>query len=630
MKAITKKSSLPLRKMKVPVESGLHLAGQALHIFSRVPLAIQLLYYIGTLPFVLAFLYFWFDMSQSAYAHTRLFLWTALLPLLFIWMKCWHAVYTDTLYNWLYEREQLHYGFRNVMRLIAFTSIIQPLGFILIPISMLLGLPYMTALFFFQDILISGESAKKGLLARCMDSYRASSQHSGQGLSVIWLLSPVQLGAALFTVCGIIFLSKFFGAEAATAGNSTLFLGMVFFMVGIITTLLSPFGLLLGIGLTTLALMIPYLLDSVFGVATIFSHGWMTLILNTSFVTVVYSLVYLLLDPLMKIATVMRRFQFNSRGSGEDILFELKSMHQRSRVTGTLLVILLLAGVVLPLNNSWAQQPESGRTPDIEVVSELSSGGGSGAELDVALDSTLQETRYTWRMPRKLNLEKDESKGLPAWLARYMNKLEDIQEMIKNWLEDLFDRKESELGKRPWAFNLKAGEALFYILLIAVFGILVVMLVRWLRVRRTLMEVNEVVEPKLPVNIHDHSVSAQDLPPDEWLELAATLIASGDYRAAVRALFLGVLATLGELGFVTLRSYKSNRDYRCELELRARRRTDLLDSFNSLSRVMECSWYGYTTVTPEMWRQYKSRCAGLRRECEPDSDRNGAGEDHEY
>jgi len=630
MQEITKKRGFSSRKKRAPVESGLQIAGQALHVFSRVPLSIQLLYYIGTLPFVLAFLYFWFDMSQSAYAHERLFLWTALLPLLFIWMKCWHAVYADTLYSWLYEREQPHYGFRNIMRLIAFTSIIQPLGFIVIPISMALGLPYMTALFFFQDILISGGASKKGLLSRCLDSYRASSQHSGQGLSVIWLLSPVQLGVALITVCGIAFLNKFLGVEAATAGNSTLFLGMLFFQMVIIITLFSPFGMLLGVGLTALAFMIPHLFESVFGVTTIFSHGWMTLILNTSFVTVVYSLVYLLLDPLMKIATVMRRFQFNSRGSGEDILFELKNMTNRNRVTGTLLVSLLLAGVVIPFNSSWAQQPESGRTPDVEVVSELSSGEESGAVLDAALDSTLQQARYTWRMPRKLNLEKDDGKGMPAWLARYMKKLEEIQEMIRDWFDKLFGRRGSEFGKNQWGFNLIAGEVLFYILLIAVFGILTVMLLRWLRVRRALMEVNEVVEAELPVNIHDHAVSAQDLPPDEWLELAATLIAAGDYRAAVRALFLGVLATLGELGFVTLRNYKSNRDYRCELELRARRRIGLIDSFNCLSRVMECSWYGYTTITPEMWSEYKSRCVGLRRDCEPDSDRNGSGEDYEH
>jgi len=609
----------PRRKSEMPVQSGLQMAGEALNIFGRVPSSLHLLYYTGTLPFVIAFLYFWFDMSQSAYAQERLFVWSLILPFLFVWMKCWQTVFVKELDGWLYERASAKYGLRGFVRLIVFNAIVQPAGFVVLPLAMVFGLPFMAAAFFFQDVLLSQNLYQEGVLARCAESLRAARQHSGQGFMLIWLLSPWQLGMGFVAVYFLVFLNKYLGVEVATGGDSTLlFLGMAFQVIPLACAV-SPFGTLLGIGITTLAFSIPYLLENILGIETSFSHGWQAMLFNTSFVAVVYFMVFMILDPLMKIAMVLRRFQYNSRSGGDDILLTLKEIAHKGGGAALLVPAAFLALLLAPLQ-SRAQEPMAE-----SAAGEISQSGvllmQEAERLDAALDSTVQQPRYTWRMPRTLELDKSK-KEMPGWLERWKAYIQSIQDKIFNWLEDWINRKDRSSSKGFWNFNMGAAEIIFYLLLVVTVGVLTVLLLKWLRERRSLMVAQTKGEVKTPVNVHDQSVSPDDLPPDEWLELAASLVAAGDYRAAVRALFLGVLSKLGERDFVTLRSYKSNYDYCRELELRARGRQEVIDAFRWLRRLMECTWYGYVPVTVEMWRDFQTKSADLRRDCEPRADQS--------
>ncbi len=602
------------RKKELPVPGGLQMAGEALNIFGRIPPAVHLLYYTGTLPFVIAFLYFWFDMSQSAYAQERLLLWSLLLPLLFVWMKCWQSLSVTELYNWLYERERLPYTLRGVVRLIVFNAMVQPLGLIVLPAAMVCGLPFMAASFFFQDVLLSRTHYQEGVLTQCAESLRAARQHSAQGFMLIWLLSPWQLGMGLAAVYLVVFLNKYLGVEAATGGNSTLlFVGMAFQVITL-ACVVSPFGALLGIGITTLTLSVPYLLENILGVETPFSHGWRAMLFNTSFVAVLYFLVYLILDPLMKIAMAMRRFQYNARSGGDDILMALREISRRGG--GAALLALTFSALLLaPLSGRAQEATAPGAAAGEVSVHEGVRGIQAAGALDAALDTTLQQPRYTWRMPRTLELDKTK-KEMPGWLERWKAHIQSMQDRMTKWLDDWLTRRDRDSQKGFSALNVGVAEGLFYLLLVIAAGVLTILLLRWLRERRTLMAATPTATLKTPVNVHDHTVSPDDLPPDEWLELASRLVAAGDCRAAVRALFLGVLAKLGERDFVTLRPYKSNDDYGRELALRARGRQEVVEAFRWLRRWMECTWYGYVPVTMEMWRDYHFRSATLHRGCD--------------
>jgi hypothetical protein len=69
-------------------------------------------------------------------------------------------------------------------------------------------------------------------------------------------------------------------------------------------------------------------------------------------------------------------------------------------------------------------------------------------------------------------------------------------------------------------------------------------------------------------------------------------IAKGEFRLAIRALFLASLAHLGERDFLSVAKHKSNLDYERELMRRARSREPLRQSFSENVGIFEGAWYG--------------------------------------
>ncbi len=72
------------------------------------------------------------------------------------------------------------------------------------------------------------------------------------------------------------------------------------------------------------------------------------------------------------------------------------------------------------------------------------------------------------------------------------------------------------------------------------------------------------------------------VPPDP-----EALLASGDYREAVRLLMQDVLLNLNRAGIITLHSNKTDVDYRREI-----RDKEIKKLFTDISRLYEYSWYG--------------------------------------
>ena len=94
--------------------------------------------------------------------------------------------------------------------------------------------------------------------------------------------------------------------------------------------------------------------------------------------------------------------------------------------------------------------------------------------------------------------------------------------------------------------------------------------------------------PDLPAE----DLLATQLPEDEWLSLARRLAAAGERRLALRALYLSLLAGLGERGLLAIARHKSNRDYLQELRRRTRDRPELPGAFGRSVGDFERVWYG--------------------------------------
>ncbi len=102
-------------------------------------------------------------------------------------------------------------------------------------------------------------------------------------------------------------------------------------------------------------------------------------------------------------------------------------------------------------------------------------------------------------------------------------------------------------------------------------------------------------------DLEDEDTTADDLPLNRWLDLAAELAGEGKLRLALRAFYLATLAGLAEHGLITIEKFKSNREYEIELRRRAHQKAKLLTDFTTSREVFERVWYGlYTIEQPQL------------------------------
>ncbi len=94
------------------------------------------------------------------------------------------------------------------------------------------------------------------------------------------------------------------------------------------------------------------------------------------------------------------------------------------------------------------------------------------------------------------------------------------------------------------------------------------------------------------------------MPSHEWLELARAQLARGEWRLALRALYLASLASLGARGLVSLARAKTNLDYERELARRAAGRTEVVSGFRARRLSFECVWYGRVSAEESVVRAW--------------------------
>ena len=125
--------------------NGIQLIEEAMYILRVRSAKGLLLYYTGSLPFVLGLLYFLSDMSRSAYAYQYCAVASFVLAFLFIWMKCWHTVFTLHIQTLLGNSTPTKWSFRSVCRLVAAQTIIQPTGIL---VSLIVWTPVIRLILF--------------------------------------------------------------------------------------------------------------------------------------------------------------------------------------------------------------------------------------------------------------------------------------------------------------------------------------------------------------------------------------------------------------------------------------------------------------------------------------------------
>lgn len=563
-----------LRQEKGTVE----LIEEAVHLLRLSPVSILTPYYLGSLPFILGFLYFWADMSRGVSNDGYCAVAALGLAVLFIWMKCWQAVFASQLRNRVSGKISSRRTLRQILRLITTQTIIHPWGLPLLPLAILTAFPFAWIYAFFQNVSILGD----GEIDEVKTVFKKS-WHQAK----LW---PMQ--------------------------NH------------ILLSILSFFGIFVFLNVAVAILFLPYLLKMLLGVETLFTQSIRSL-LNTTFLATSCAVTYLCIDPLIKTVYVLRCFYGDSLRSGADLRMELKSLLHPERLIAILFVLgLAFQGMISPKVAVADMNPISLQLTQEPQSSSLDTTTGeerrfSPEELDRSIREVLDRREYSWRMPReKVAREEDHEKGL---LAAFIEAITDtLQRWFKTvlkwmkqfgvWMDDFLKKLITpEIRKKPsgtdWTSILKGLVSLLSAVLI---GILTILFRRmWQRRRRHRIETAGDTFSTTP-DLGDEQVTADELPMDRWLMLAQEMTRKGELRLALRALYLACLAYLNEHQLITLAGFKSNREYAMELNRRAHEYPDLFAAFVRNVTLFDRTWYGMHPVTRQDMDEFTANQERIR------------------
>ncbi|RBP42602.1 uncharacterized protein DUF4129 [Roseimicrobium gellanilyticum] len=534
------------------------LVEEGTHLLRRAPASLWLVYYLGSIPFVIYLFYFWSDMSRSGFAEGRLLESSLLLALLYAFMKIMQAWFCDGLMGMVQGREQRdRMPLRGWLRLIASQMWVHATAPWVLVASLLSMLPLPWTYAFYHNVtVLAVDHFRRGGRHRALLA-QAMSQTQWQFMQQISLLALLQVSALL------------------------VYLNIV---IGIV--------------------MVMVLAKSLSGTDNLISLTQGGLIMSTPVQALIISLAYLVMNPVIKSIYVLRCFYGAARRSGADLDVRLRSVRTAG---GALAALVLLMGSGT-LHGAGAEHkptlPE--RAPTV-----------SSERLDRSIQDTLQQSEFEWRMPRE-NMKGDREdsflgnimRGFTDWLNA---SLEDIGKALGDFMDWLFGGKEQDdgIGSGGDAASAAGGMWVgFMPYLLLALGVVLLLALGWMLFRhwrqtRKTEVVDSIAVPE--INLENENIVATQLPENEWLRLAREKIEAGDYRLALRALFLATLAHLGDKRLLHISRTKSNGDYVQELGWRAKGRSDLNESFHQQVRTFDRVWYGWHEVSPDLMTRFQEQ-----------------------
>ena len=517
---------------KIPAVDCLEESFHVLRVncFSLLPI-----YCLGTIPFVLGVIYFINDMCQRSDAKFIVPEYAFFMALLFLWKNFFQTLFCGKLMDKLTMRIPQKLIMKDYLKILLYQGIVQPIFLFINIFSIFLffPLPYTTS-FFNTFMAITGServSLRKNLKA------------------------------------------SFYNTLFYPAQNSLIFLMLM--VLGFIT--------MLNCGMVIFIL--PWLLKTFLGVDTFFAKAngigfIVNLIFNSTFWSVIFGVVYLVIDPLVKTAYTIRMFYAESIFKGFDILSSLQRI--RGGVANSVkksFTILLL--ITLPM----ASLVVSGETVKVENQDPVM--------VNNKIEKVLQRREYSWRLPSE-ELNSPEINAFSLFFEKIFNKMQDFIDAIDRMMKKFFSSSKSSDSSGfgsviSWvsANSLTLSIILLIIIMLSVFIITS-------RRRRNIIKTAKLadVEDEKSVDLLDENITADSLKNSEWLNLAREMIAKGELRLALRAIFLASIATLADKGALSIAKYKTNMDYLYEIRRRHHTSPDEVNAFYQNVKTFENIWYG--------------------------------------
>ena len=305
---------------------------------------------------------------------------------------------------------------------------------------------------------------------------------------------------------------------------------------------------------------------------------------------VVLALAWLVIDPLVLAYCVVRCFYSEARTDGRDLLARLQ------QVAALALLALLLA-------------PHS-----TIKAAETAPYAVSQQKLSAALRHAAESDGYAWLRTRN---EQQRGPGA-AFFNRFSHDLAAAGKVVESWFSNLGKWLRELLERSPLhsssKSSLAASKSDVHWLLYLVGAL--VLLAAIIAVVRLFAKAPEPVTSDVgQTETHDlraDHILASDLPEEEWLRLARDLLAQGEQRLAVRAMYLSNLSHLGAQHLIKVARAKSNSIYERELRLRPQG-SPAAAPFAHSNRNFERVWYGFDEVTPEFVAVFEQDVEEIRR-----------------
>lgn len=550
----------------------LELIENAVHWLRRVPLTAHLAFLAGTVPFLLGLLFFWSDMSRGALADRRCAGAALLVSGLYLWMKSWHAVYCAVLRTHMTGAPTRPWTLRRWLRVLAVQSAFQPWGLLLFPLSilpLLLPLPWVFACFRHIDALADDADGRASLVLR--SALRETKRWPAQNHGLI----------GLFLIAGTVVL----------------------------------------INIAVVLSQLPGIIKMLTGLESDFTLSTSALVLNSTFMLATVAVSYVVLMPLVLAVYVRRSFEGASLLDGADLRAEFSRLRRAPAALNLVLAGLLLGFAGVTSFRASAQElPPRPAAPTSLMEAPA---------LDRAIQDVLNRPDFTWRERREFGADNATLDPNAGWWERFGRRLVRQFEALGNAVKSPVQAiGRAVLAFIQWLFGGRSAASVaagddevdwmtgFKIVLYASLAIAAVWLGWyggriWQSRRPGVVAAVEPALPAAPDLTSDH-VSAAALPEEGWLRLARELAAKGEFRLAIRAVYLAELSYLGQRELVRLAEAKSNRDYQRELDRRARALPLVREAFAATVLAFDRVWYGRHDATAEALASAEARFMELR------------------
>ncbi|HYG77779.1 MAG TPA: DUF4129 domain-containing protein [Planctomycetota bacterium] len=525
-----------LRSRKQTEKGAIEIVEEATHLLRSAPARTLTLYYLGALPFILGLLYYWADMSRSATARQHQAEAAMAVSFLFIWMKVCQSMFAQELKAQLGGYKPEPWTLARLIHAGAVQAAIQSTAFVVLPICLIATVPAGWAYAFYQNVTVAG----------------------GESTDARTVYEKAKDQAALWPMQNHLVLAMLLG-----------------------------FALFVYLNIAVAIILIPYLIKMLFGIESVFTQSWESL-LNSTFFAIAAAATYLCVDPLVKAVYVLRCYYGDSLQSGADLKAGLERV-SKAAPYGMQVLVLILAGCTF--GATAAEGPEAG--------------AAKTAELDQAITEVLDRREFSWRMPRDEAPPSKEEGLIGKFLKAVGNTVFGWIKTAVRWVKGLIESILPDADPMvPGSSSSSLLRSLTYVLIGASALALAILFWRHWKRRQRPKVVAPVPVASVVGDLKDENTLATQLPEDGWLSLASEMMQKGEYRLALRAYYLASLAHLAQRDLLVIVKSKSNREYERELRRRAKDKAELLSAFEENLAMFERVWYGRLTATQELLQHF--------------------------